>query len=279
MISYEIHSNIPQIIEEFGAMQRKQVPFALRLSLARTAEEARDAARQRVFQRGFTMRSRSFATMIANSIVIERPAASEADPRRRYRFQVITDSRLGKGKRSLMPWLEEGGLRTSPRMLGPLGRAVAIPVRNSPMDVVDRKLYPSATGIGGTNFTIPQRPSKGVQRGSRGQIVGSVGVSGRMKGKRRTFLVMKPGVQGTGTVFQRTGSGPRDIRALFLMRPHARVAGRNFFFPSVERVVRDRFLINFQGALQAALWSGEIGRNRGVGITQRTGVAHPTQSW
>lgn len=272
---------LEELIADFGAMQRKQVPFALRMALQRTAEEARDAVRQRIMQRGFNFRSSNAVNYLANAIIVERPSMSDTAPGSRYKFTVMAASKAGRSKsRSLLPWLEEGGLRKSPRMIGPYGKAVAVPIRTGPMDVIPRKLYPSATGIGGTGFTIPQRSARGKHIGARGQLVGSVGVSGRMFGKYRTFLL--PNSRGSltsGTIFQRTGTGDRDIRPLFSVRPSVQVQGRRYFFATVQRIHRERFEINFRGAMRAALFSGEIGRNRGVRVGYRGGMVQPTRAW
>lgn len=273
-----LRGQIQGTLDAFTGLQRRHAPFALRAALQRTAEEGRDAARQRVLRRGFTIRSATFAGLLANAIIIERPASTDAGPGGRYTFRVVVDSRVGKS-RTLLPWLEDAGVRTSTRNLGRFGRAVAVPVRRTPMEVIPRNLYPSATGVGGATFAIPQRPAIGVQRGKRGQVIGSVGTAGRMRGKQRTFAIAKAGSSTEGTVFQRYGSGDRDIRAIFLVRPSVRVAGRKYFYAEVERVVRQRLAVNFRGMLDAALWSSEIGRRRGVSVSQRRLSPEPTRAW
>lgn len=269
--------SVAALIKDFGAMQQKQVPFAIRLAFQRTAEEGRDAARQAA-RRGLIIRSAGFDKLLANAIIMnETRNASEQYGGKR--FSVEARSRIGKS-RSLLPWLEDAGARTSIRSIGQFGSAVAVPVRGGATQVIPKNLYPSATGLGGTTFTIPQRPATGVQRGSRGQVIGSVGTAGRMRGKKRTFIIVKPGGMSVGgTIFQRTGDGDRDIRPLFLVRKQVRVRGRQYFFTSVEKVVRDRLAINFQGAMQAALWSTEVGRSRGVNVSKRGLTPHPTRAW
>jgi hypothetical protein len=274
IVTMDASKSVADLIKEFGRMQQKQAPFAMRLALRRTAEEARDAVRNRVYQRGFKIRSASFARMLSRAIVIEQPRASTGASSR-YVQRIVVNSNVGKG-RSLMPWLEAGGTRSSRRNIGPFANAVAVPLRSGPMGVVPRNLYPSATGIGGTTFTIPQRPAKGVHRGARGQIIGSVGWSGRVKGKRRTFMIESA---GGGMIFQRVGKADNALRALFTVRMQVQVPGRFFFFKTAERVISERLVTNFRGALQAALWSNEIGRPRGIGLSYRGGYAHPSRSW
>lgn len=275
MISYNSASLMDQIAEltkDFGQMQRRQVPFALRLAIKRTAEEARDAVRNRIFQRGFRFRTANAVNYLANAIIIERPTVSDSDPSTRTKHTIIAESKAGRSKsRSLLPWLEEGGTRTSLREIGPpgvFGRALAIPVRSSPVAQVPKGMFPAGLRLQQALYTI-RRGGKTVDNHP-----------GRLRGKRRTF-VLPDASRGRGfaTIFQRVGKGPRDLVPLFLVRPSAQVQGRRYFFSTIQRTMGQRFAINFRGAMHAALFSSEIGRNRGVRVGYSRGVVQPTRAW
>lgn len=254
----DLRANVDDVIQSLGEMQRRQAPFALRLALQRTAEEARDAVRNRIHQRGFRFRTAAAAGYLANAIIIERPR-SGLQPGQRTQFSIIAESKVGSSRsRSLLPWLEEGGLRRSRREIGPpglYGQVLAVPLRPSPMQNIKKELYPAALRLQASRFTVEQ---------NAGQRRGVGLLAGRLQGKRRTFLLPDPSAPGRALILQRTGPGRRDVRALFVVRPEVRVAGRAYFFSTIDRTYRERLVVNFRGALQAALFSGEIGRKRDV---------------
>lgn len=214
---------------------KRQIPFAMALTLNRTVEEMQERARQRLFQRGFTIRTAASARFLTNSIKIRRDdRATKTNPVARVR---IESPGRGGGRAGLLGFLEQGGVRFSQFAIGSgiaFGpSSVAVPLRTPDSQVMPRNLYPSQTGLQ-----------------ERRAIDGSF-TKGSLKGKRRTFAIRtKP---GQGLILQRTGKGQRDTRVLFAIKPRVRVEGRNFFFPTVERTARERLEINFAGFMALAV--------------------------
>ena len=235
MTTASVTFDIDPLVKELRDTWQRQVPFAAMMALNRTDEEAQSAVRQRMFQRGFIVRSASSARFLANSIKILRSdRASKTSLSARLR---IESPGKGGGRAGLLGFLEGGGVRFSQFAIGSGAvfgpGSVAVPVRPTPLSQIPRNLYPSQTGLQET-------------RAIDGSLKG-----GRLKGKRRTFAVRtKP---GEGLVLQRTGTGKRDTTVLFVIKPRVQVPGRQFFFPTFERTARERFDVNFVAFMQHAI--------------------------
>lgn len=234
-MNVEVRFNVDPLILELEDTRRRQLPFARALAINRTIEEAQVAIRQRMFQRGFTVRSAASARWLANSIKIRRDdRATKDNPVGRVR---IESPGKGGGRAGLLGFLEEGGTRFSQAAIGAGfvfgASSVAIPQRRSPSEQMPRSLYPTMVGLQ-----------------ERRRIEGGLSKV-QLKGKRRVFAI-RTGFR-EGLILQRTGSGPRDTRVLFLIRPQIRVTGRQFFFPTAERVFRERFDVNLAGFMVHAM--------------------------
>lgn len=227
--------DIDPLMRELSDTGKKQVPFALALALNRTAEEMQEAVRQRIFARGFVIRSAATARFLSNAIKIRR---SDRATKTQFRAAVrIESSGKGGGRAGLLGFLEEGGVRYSQFAIGSgvvFGPgSVAVPIRPTPSTQVPRNLYPAQTGLQ-----------------ERRSISGGL-TKASLRGKRRTFVVRtRP---GEGLVLQRTGPGRRDTRALFVIKPRVRVQGRRFFFVTAERTAIERFDVNMDGFMRAAI--------------------------
>lgn len=218
--------DVDPLTKELADTRQRQMPFAVMMTLNRTAEEAQEAIRQRMFQRGFTVRSAISARFLSNSIKFSRgDRATKTSAVARLR---IEPPGQGAGRAGLLGFLEQGGVRFSQFAIGSGAvfgpGSVAIPIRRTPMEQIPRNLYPSQTGLQ-----------------ERRAIDGGLS-KGQLRGKRSTFAIRtKP---GEGLVLQRVGPGRRDNRVLFVIKPRVRVEGRNFFFPTFERTVMARFEVN-----------------------------------
>lgn len=232
---YSVTFDVEPNVKFLGDLRIKQVPFALAGALNATAEDGQEAVRQRIFQRGFVVRSAQTARFLSNSVKFER-----GDRAQKTKLSAIVRIRppgKGGGRSGLLGFLEEGGVRTSQFSIGS-GQtfgpgSVAIPLRRSPTDTVPRMLYPSKTGLQET-------------RGIDGRLT-----KARLRGKRGTFAVRTG--PGEGLVLQRTGAGPTGVQALFVIKPRVQVAGRQFFGPTMQRTALERFELNFAVLLNEAL--------------------------
>jgi hypothetical protein len=260
MIPIQIRNNIEQVAANLDTMGRRHYPFAISMAMNRTAEEARDASRQRILQRGIALRSANTVRMVNLSI---RIPFGQMSSKGKAQWAVESQHRIGGKGRTLLPWLEEGGERRSNREIGPpgvYGKAVAVPFRTHRLHEIPRNLYPSALRLQATRFTIEGNDGGGF-------------VPGRLKGKRGTFMLPQRSGAGRAVIFQRWNKN--HITPLFFVRPSVRVAPRRYFFPVVGEVAQRRFRANLEGALNAAIFSTEIGRNRGVSAQWRGGEWQP----
>lgn len=235
MTSPVITFDVNALTRELQDTAKRQVPFAMALTLNRTVEEMQERIRQRIFQRGFTIRSAAGARFLTNSIKIRRDdRATKTNPVARVRIE----SPGKEGRRAgLLGFFEGGGVRFSQYAIGSgtvFGpSSVAVPLRSPDSQVMPRNLYPSQTGLQ-ERRTIEGGLSKAT-----------------LKGKRRTFAI-RTGPQ-QGLILQRTGKGQRDVRVLFAIKPRVQVEGRHFFFPTAERTARERLEINFAGFMALAM--------------------------
>lgn len=235
MTNVSITFDVDALTKELQDSVKRQIPFAMMMTLNRTAEEMQERIRQRIYQRGFTVRSAASARYLSNSIRIRRSdRATKTSPSARVRIEPQGN---GGGRAGLLGFLEVGGPRSSQFAVGSGATfgpgSVVVPQRSSPMEMIPRALYPSMTGLQ-----------------ERRAIDGSLS-KGSLKGKRRTFAVRtKP---GQGLILQRTGKGKRDTRVLFVVKPRVQVEGRQFFFSTAERTARERFEINFAGFMALAI--------------------------
>lgn len=253
-------TNVERVLANLDERYHKQLPFAVALALNRTAEEMQVAAQNRIRQRGFTIRSAQTDAWLTRQVMINRGDRATKD---RLRAAVSIGMGFSSASKSLLPFLEGGGTRTSRMQIGNSGifaaGTVAVPIRSSPMQIMPRGLYPSALGLqevraidGGTyRAGRGQHSRRKVSQRVRGML---------MKGSMRTFLIKTS--QGKGVLLQREGSskgrrvqGARDpnTKALFAIVPFTRVAGRKFFFSSTLPVANARFRINLTGFLSHAI--------------------------
>lgn len=249
-----IRTNIDQVMARLDDVSRRQFPFAFSLALNRSMEEARDAVRQRVHQRGFTIRSAQTGAWLDQHVIIPEGKRSTKSM---LRVQMrISPPGLKSGRYSAMPWINTGGVRQGSRPIGRGGlfdRAIPIPVRDSPMDIIPKKFYPAYAGL------APLRDASGgwiyAGRGkhSRRKVKANVQHLS-LRGSDHVFaLVNRAKGPGAGTIFRRFGQGRFGIVPLFIIRPKVSVRGRDYLMPTARRVFRDRLAANTIGFLTHAL--------------------------
>lgn len=230
----------------------KQFPFAASLAMNRSADYAMAAVKQGV-RSVFIARVTNSPRWLANQVRIERQ--HRADKRKLSVTISINPMQGGKAtKSSLLPLMEEGFLRSSPRPIGatsvfPQG-TIAVPNRKG--GTIPRSLYPSSLGLqarqgiegGYQNVWI-----KGRGRGRKRKL-GHMQTHG-LKGNRRTFIVRT--AAGRGLVLQRYGKGKQSVRTLFLLRPPAHVRARAFFYANAQQEYAARIENEVQVALAQAM--------------------------
>jgi hypothetical protein len=228
--------------------ERRQLPFATAVALNATADYAQQAVRQKM-RRVFFMRSSASENWLLNQVRI--PNHKRATKSRLAVTLDIDPAQGGKAARSsLLPMLEGGFLRSSPRVIGSTDLfargSIAVPNRESPLSQIPRSLYPSSLGLQQRRDVDGNWQAVKVGRGARArqQWYG-------LKGKRRTFVVRTSA--GRGLVLQRTGPGKEQVRTLFLIRPPAFVRPRAFFFDTAQEEFKVRILDNLRFAFAQAM--------------------------
>ena len=219
----------------------RQLPFAIANAMNRTMEEAQTAVKERIRMRGFTIRSGATDRWLTNQVKINRGE-------RATKANLLVTLRIGSGAgagnvdagsftgKSLLAFEEAGGERVGARAIGTggtFGPSIVVPIRTTPGEIIPRALYPINLGL------VPRR-----------QIAGGFSHA-TLEGKRGTFAISTGA--GQGLILQRYGPGKDDVRVLFLIRQHAHVAGRHFFYDVAKRVILERFAANLAGMYAAAL--------------------------
>lgn len=249
-----IRTNVDAVIKRLDEVALQQLPFALSLALNRTAEEGRDAVRQRIHQRGFTIRSASTGAWLDKHVFV--PPHKRAS-KRMLRVQLrVSPPGLKSGRYSATPWINTGGVRQGTRPIGSGGlfdRAIPIPVRGSPMDIIPKKFYPAYAGLGPLRDVGGGWTFAGRGKHSRRKVKANVQHLS-LRGSDHVFaLVNRAKGVGAGTIFRRFGKGKFGVVPLFIIRPQIRVQGRDYFLPTAQRTFRDRLAPNTLGFLTHAL--------------------------
>lgn len=242
-IQFVMH--VDPLVKELDDTAKRQIPFARMLAVNKTTGQAQDAIRNRIFARGFVVRTAQSANWIRHSIKwFGADRATKDNPRAILR---IDPPGKGFGRSGLLGFLEEGGVRYSSfaigngTVFGP--GSVAIPLRSNPMEVIPRSDYPKMVGLQ-----------------ERRSISGKF-TKGRLRGRRGMFAIRtKVSPMGNeGMVFQRTGPGrivggkDLDVRPRFAIKPRVQVKGRQFFYSTFEQTIRDRFSDNLTEAMARAM--------------------------
>lgn len=245
-------NNVAGLIRDFGQMQQRQVPYALRQATNATVRDAAEELELRWIGRSFrasprglawirrhvkalhegSVLSREYGTGKA-SVAIIPPGGAKLAGFDRYRG-------------SLVAMMERGGATPGPKRFG--GRAVGagmsdlgrfpVPVRRPGVgQPYPLRLYPINLGLS-SRTGIAKRT-----------------VGGALKGKHRTFLVPIANNPGHSMVLQRFGKQRDDVQHLFWVQRETRIPARPFFFANVERSIVQRLGVHFPAAMQHALWN------------------------
>jgi hypothetical protein len=226
-------------------LQKRQIPFAVARGLNTLAKEGQVLVRQSLSS-NFTI-NESKRAFLERTVRIGRDDWARKD-RLAVRLGINpTDQAaagLGKDRSQLLGRHEEGGQRTADP-----ARPFFIPtneIRPGAYDVVARSLYPSSLRV------FDRRTADGVL-GPKGRRTRKGGF--QIQGKRRTFIIdgrstNDPRLWG---VFQRTGSGRRDIRMLWAFRTKIQIAPRLKFYETMERALNARMTEVLSASLAQAI--------------------------
>ncbi len=253
-----VREQIKRLTADFGTLQAKQAPFAIKWAAEASVTDASDRVRLRMKQtfnagpRGMrwiqnhvrALREgdrwgREYGGSGGAALAIIPPGGALAAGPERYRG-------------SLIAMFERGGPTPGPKRFGGAGQSgmsdlgrFPIPIRTpGTPQPYSKAMYPVNLGLS-----------------SRTGISGRRAVGGAMRGKRRTYLVPIVNAPGHSMIFQRYGKERDATQPIFWVQRQTRVPARPFFFATAEQAIGQRFGVHFPAALQHALF----GRGRYVG--------------
>lgn len=252
------------LIANLHERYHNQLPFAVSKGINQTAKDIQTGIRAKLTQTVITRTPQS-AAWISRLVKINRGDWATKDSL--VARVAIGPRGFSEGdKRTLLPMVDQGGIRTSRMQIGHGGifaqGSTAVPLRNSASEVIPRYMYPSALGlqairsIGGTGEAATFRAGRGKhsRRKVRQRLTGML-----MKGTNRTFLIKTK--KGEGLLIQRTGPGGRggkgrvEGRAWFVIKPSVTVPARHFFHPTARAIAKGRLTPNLQDAIALAMAS------------------------
>jgi hypothetical protein len=224
----QIHLNADAAISKLSSLELRQLPYAMKLGLNRTAEEIQ-AAQSLHLGQAFTIRRpwvQRFGIKIGKGDFATKEKAWVT-------IQINPDA-------DFLIKFEDGGLKR-PRGSA---QALAIPIqaRRNKADIVQASQRPRAFQF--------QRASSSV--GSRTTIY---------RGNNNTMLLQKP--DGSGVILQRMARAQKGVKRgpgqdphlklLYILRPTAPIKPTLQFYEIGKRVGHERFAINMQGMLAYAI--------------------------
>jgi hypothetical protein len=227
----------------YFAFAGSRAPLGISIALNRTAELATARTRTRV-RRVMDVRSEQ-ALRFALPVVL--PGKLRANPSNLR--AIIEPERIGQ----IYGPFEQGEIHGADS----LGRMPAIPstgfmgLRKTEKTVIPRALYPVNLGLQPRRdasstkiyYALGGRRSK---RFSQSPARLTSGGKVQLQGKRRTFQL--PGAMGP-VIWQRFGPGPRDIRALWFLRPSVPRPALLQLYETVQNTIDDEWTNEAQAAL------------------------------
>jgi hypothetical protein len=231
-VGFSIDIDLRPFTEGLDELQQRQLPFALARGLNVLAKEGQANVRRGLSDH-FTINEgrRSF---VERMVRISREDWARKD-HLAVRIGVNqSESGSGKDRSFILGRHEEGGIRTADP-----SRPFFIPtneIRPGAYDVVPRSLYPSSLRL------FERRTPNGL-------------LPALDKGKRKTFIIDARATADARSwgVFQRTGSGPRDIRMLWAFRTKIQLSPRLGFYRTFEDTINARMMEVMHASIEQAL--------------------------
>lgn len=203
-------------------LHAKQLPFATALALTNTALAFQEEQRKQMAGH-FTERRPDW---VNKSVKITHFARKTDNP---IVATVAIESPGGGSRSDELGKFEQGGDKTSRE-----GGSIAVPdeAKRTKTDIVARSARPRAFG-----FTVwGTGPKATVYRG-----------------QRRTFMI-KPSAGQGGGIYQRVGKGKGStIRQLFSLAKRVRIDRRLGFYPTAQKVAREKFAAIAEAAVRKAI--------------------------
>ncbi len=248
-VRFDARASVASLTKDFGELQNKQLPWAMKWAANATVEDAGDKVLTRM--KAILPGSARGRAWIHQHLKVMRHGSrlSREHGNGGAALGIIPPGgvKLAGWERyrgSLIAMMENGGLTPGPKRFG--GRAsggasdfgrYAIPIRRrgtfSPYPL---QLYPINLGLSSRT---------GITRRT---------VGGALRGKERTFLVPIKNSPGNSMVFQRYGKERDAASPLFWVQRDTRVPKRPYFFATAEASVKQRFAVHFPHAMEQALW-------------------------
>lgn len=240
-------------VEDFA---KRQVPYAASVMLNRTAEDVLAGARQQIQSR-MTVRSPGFILP-----PVQLPAKQRATRQRLFvevSLGYIDGNKhdIGKRREKILRKFESGGTKSAQDPQFP----IAIPttaIRRSFGDLVPSSLYPTNLRLApmkiGAGEIIPGL-RRGKVRALDGTLIGKRARRQRgLEGIGGTFTINDASGNPIG-VFQRIarGEGKESRRMLWVYKQRIRIPDLLDFFALADEVMRERAMVNWEGALALAL--------------------------
>lgn len=252
IVTMDASKSVAAIVKDFGTMQQKQLPFALRQALNATVRDAQSTV-QLAMKRSFSagpVGMRWIQRHVKAIAVGSRMGREHGAGREAAALGIIPPGGLKlagweRYRGSLVALMEVGGLTPGPKRFGgrlsgassDFGR-YAVPIRRpGHPQPYPLRMYPINLGLS-----------------SRTGISGRRAVGGGLKGKHRTYLVPMLNNRGTSMIFQRFGKGRDDTQPIFWVQQQTRVPARPYFFANAQRIIAVRFAVHFPAAMEHALF-------------------------
>jgi hypothetical protein len=232
----------------------RQMPFALSVAMNRTVEDANAAVRRRM-QSTFVLRRPGFDLPPQQLPSIARATKSRLHAEVRLAYADVTPGSVGDRREVIFRKHEEGLIKRADDPSFP----IAIPttaIRPSFPALVPLQFYPKNLRLAPRqqpdNTTLPAL--------RRGKVVTLAGAKISNRARKQQGLT---GTLGTFTISnedgrpkfiaQRTGSGRRELRIIWLLKQQIRIKPLRFFYPTIAPVISERFPVNVAGAIDLAL--------------------------
>lgn len=253
MIPLSVNVQLAELKKDFGTLQNKQAPFAVRWAANATVNDASDKVSlsiRRSFSAGSTgmswIQRHVKALRVGSNLAREHGGSGAAavgiiPPGGRSSGRVADWTRY---RGSLVPLMELGGPTPGPRRFGGAGQSgqadygrYAIPIRRKGQpSPYPKELYPVNLGLSSRT---------GISKRTKG---------GALRGKQRTYMVRMLNSPGNAMVFQRFGNESDATQPLFWTQRETRVPRRPYFFATAEASITLRFPIHFGHAMEQALF-------------------------
>lgn len=250
---------VDALLETFGTMQQRQIPFAAKWAFAAAAKDGANAVRNSIRQKFGRSSSGGLAYLLRHvqEFGPNSKTAREFGGQGGYGVGIFPPTQKGnyagwsRYRGSLLAMMERGGPTPGPKRFGGAGMGGTSDMGRYPIPIrrpgqpspYPKSLYPINLGLS-----------------SRVGIDGRRSVGGGLRGKKRTFMVPIVNSPGNAMIFQRFGRGKgSDVMPLFWTQRNTRLPARNFFFAQARAAIEGRVVHHFKAAMAQALWGRGAG--------------------